>query len=1026
MTYSIKEYAYTLYYYDQAGNLVKTVPPKGFFPITSQSDFDKIKAYRLDPSVGTNYVVPSHIIVTSYNYNTLDQVAGQRTPETGTSIFWYDYLGRLAVSSNAQQSAAGLYSYTKYDALGRITEVGETHSSTPMSRTTARNPTSLNSWFIACNNYNQITKTVYEQPASSPVQTAIGPDGQRNLRNRVSYMSYDADGNGIAEYSTYYTYDIHGNVNVLLQEYDQFKQVNGGFFKVNYSYDLISGNVNQVSYQQGNQDQFFHKYEYDADNRLVKAYTSRDNLLWDNDAQYFYYKHGPLARMETGELKVQGTDYAYTLHGWLKGVNSGSLDSSRDIGKDGWSDGGNIHRNFPKDAFGFTLGYYFGDYKDIAGLGNTARFEILSLASVDGLRGRSAGLFNGNITNMVVAVGKFMEGPYIKPRAYAYTYDQLNRLMRVIPYDSINMAANQWYANPQALLPYQNTFNYDLNGNIQQQRRQGAPGATSMDSLTYSYLGGSNKINNIGDLVSASAYPDDVDNQSTGNYGYDLRGNIISDVQEQIDTISWNVYGKITHISRTGVSTRPELTYTYGPGGQRLSKAVKDSTGNIRTEYYVRDAQGNILATYTLGNPTFETIDSSYLRVINKLVGNVGSTSFAAFMKARFNSDITFMSKLYAKIPDNSLYTAIMGAGAVSCTGDKLYGELFNCCNNCSDVNNRKLFNNLIDEASSNSINLAGSLLACKPEIVLQGVLKTWGSSFLYGIEFGLPMGSGAISAMKSHFIGTFPQFTLISDVDYLLNDVPATELAQYLAWGLENDIMGFNHTALMGLYGSLIGGMGTVSDVNEVVRKYFSPCKFLECMRGCFRYDSDLPSTGCTNNFTASLSSYYSSYIDEWSPEPNYATVRSALSSLLSSGQYESIVNCDATAVMYALLRYNFALIMGNYQLTYGGSLSTLSAYFTDKYPPYGGTISSDMTYLQTQLPIEELAWYINKVNQGGSFIAYMSWLRGTFSGLGSSNVMQALSLYLPDCALKKMCASIGYRRFGRYLGIVQRLPIG
>lgn len=33
MNYNLHEYHYTLYYYDQAGNLIKTVPPEGVNPL---------------------------------------------------------------------------------------------------------------------------------------------------------------------------------------------------------------------------------------------------------------------------------------------------------------------------------------------------------------------------------------------------------------------------------------------------------------------------------------------------------------------------------------------------------------------------------------------------------------------------------------------------------------------------------------------------------------------------------------------------------------------------------------------------------------------------------------------------------------------------------------------------------------------------------------------------------------------------------------------------------------------------------
>jgi hypothetical protein len=46
----------------------------------------------------------------------------------------------------------------------------------------------------------------------------------------------------------------------------------------------------------------------------------------------------PLQRVELGEHLVQGTDYAYTLQGWLKGINSDRLKPENDMGLDGWND----------------------------------------------------------------------------------------------------------------------------------------------------------------------------------------------------------------------------------------------------------------------------------------------------------------------------------------------------------------------------------------------------------------------------------------------------------------------------------------------------------------------------------------------------------------------------------------------------------------------------------------------------------------------------------------------------------------
>lgn len=49
---------------------------------------------------------------------------------------------------------------------------------------------------------------------------------------------------------------------------------NNHFKLLKYQYDLISGKVNLVQYQPGEVDQFYHRYEYDAENRLTRVFTS--------------------------------------------------------------------------------------------------------------------------------------------------------------------------------------------------------------------------------------------------------------------------------------------------------------------------------------------------------------------------------------------------------------------------------------------------------------------------------------------------------------------------------------------------------------------------------------------------------------------------------------------------------------------------------------------------------------------------------------------------------------------------------
>src|SRR5690606_15577830 len=165
---------------------------------------------------------------------------------------------------------------------------------------------------------------------------------QKNLRSRLSTQAYYPvldDTTTLAyrnwEFATHYSYDPTGNVKTLVNDFYQEGTMNRNFdrFKrIDYAYDVISGNVLQVYYQLGLKDAFYHRYEYDAENRITKVETSRDGIIWDEDANYEYYLHGPLARTEIGEHNVQGIDYAYTLQGWVKSVNAGHKNA--DMGLD--------------------------------------------------------------------------------------------------------------------------------------------------------------------------------------------------------------------------------------------------------------------------------------------------------------------------------------------------------------------------------------------------------------------------------------------------------------------------------------------------------------------------------------------------------------------------------------------------------------------------------------------------------------------------------------------------------------------
>jgi RHS repeat-associated protein len=332
--------------------------------------------------------------------------------------------------------------------------------------------------------------------------------------------------------------------------------------------------------------------------------------------------------VEYGNDKVQGLDYAYTLQGWIKGINSTSLEAARDMGKDGWDDVNNSNKYVAKDAMSYSLNYFQGDYKAIDYMqwnDVLKRFEATTVNSQ--LQNARYDLFNGNISSMVTTLAKIdtivpsglANAPIVKPLGNAYKYDQLNRLMSSVAYDNINLGNNAWDASGQTVANmYANSFTYDANGNILTQNRRDSAGV-EFDAMAYKYqyLNNNpsklmrNRLYHVNDNTSyTSIKTDDIDDQAgfnsnplsinvNNNYNYDAIGNLIKDSTEQISNIEWTVYGKIKRITRSTGSTKDNLNFDYDASGNRIAKHVYDSSNQWKkSTYYIRDAQGNVMSTY--------------------------------------------------------------------------------------------------------------------------------------------------------------------------------------------------------------------------------------------------------------------------------------------------------------------------------------------------------------------------------------------------------------------------------------------
>ncbi|RZK30800.1 MAG: hypothetical protein EOO63_05790, partial [Hymenobacter sp.] len=390
--------------------------------------------------------------VTRNTYDTSGQLLSTESNDEGRSEYVYAKDGRIRFSQSALQRPSGRYSYSNYDEVGRVVESGEytpgsyaTHvfenhlTTTPASNSVLQ-PGILESRMRTgglfpdwCKQRNQVW---YDLPWDG-TSSSQGNDSQLSGRKQEFVLGAVTKTKN-DNVTTWYSYDELGRVTWVVQDI-----VGVGVKTLDYQYDF-SGNVLTVAYQRDEADSFYHVYDYDAAQRLTSVSTSPDDADYTLQAEYSYYLHGPLKRVQMAG-NLQGVDYTYTLQGALKAINH--VNPTLEPGHDAPNRNG-----VQKDLFALTLDYFSGDYQSSAlpgappvtgGAGVPTRYD----GTIQGAAWRTA------VTSDIHRV--------------AYTYDEKSQLQ--------NSQYGQWQrqgGNGNYLLNSASTsalreggLTYDANGN---------------------------------------------------------------------------------------------------------------------------------------------------------------------------------------------------------------------------------------------------------------------------------------------------------------------------------------------------------------------------------------------------------------------------------------------------------------------------------------------------------------------------------------------------------------------------------
>jgi hypothetical protein len=323
------------HFYDQAGRVKAVLSPNGFIQLKTSGMMD---------AAGTPIVD-----MTLNKYNHQGTLIQSYETDAGTSVFKYRRDGKIRFSQNALQAAnelagqKGKFSYTHYDQLSRPIESGEYIGTATFASAQSQLEFSNQVIYpidadgepddnLSDDNIKDWVRTYYDNAYGTIPNI---PHQQQFVRGSISWTEN-------ANIQTWYSYNEYGQVTWIAQKPRALDRT----FVTEYTFDFL-GNVVQIknsSYSAGTMLQpFYHHYEYDADQRLTKVYTSVDGTTKNLRASYEYYLRGPLKRIELGN-NIQGIDFVYNINGWLTQINH--PDKLQDPGDDG------------NDVFGMILDYY--------------------------------------------------------------------------------------------------------------------------------------------------------------------------------------------------------------------------------------------------------------------------------------------------------------------------------------------------------------------------------------------------------------------------------------------------------------------------------------------------------------------------------------------------------------------------------------------------------------------------------------------------------------------------------------------
>ena len=482
---------------------------------------------------------------TSYSYNSIGQLTGERRDGKGEKTYEYRY-GRLASSTDELGKTTGY----EFDSAGNLTSIkgpgGEvwTYSYNAVNQKISETDANGNTTYYTYNDYNELASvrdalgnvTSYGYDTAGRMTSMTMPDGA------VITYEYDLMGNKTKEIYPdgvvyIYEYDAAGNNTKIIYPDETVEE-----FEYDVNGNLISstdkkGNIstytidNAAEKMAGAQDSYGNtiRYTYDSEGRV----GALDVSTGISD-KYAYDVRGSVTSTE--DILGNKTEYTYNVWGELERVT----DSDGNVTEFIYDVAGNcIEKLLPT---GLDIHYSYDDSYNIV--------EVSTRVSGQDIVERYTYDCMDNILTYTDAMG----------RVTKYTYDALGRVISEETPDSIKV-----------------TLTYDSVGNIV---REESSDGTSLDAV----------YDSVGRIVSVTNNGFDIDTSRIYNYEYDKMDRLVSvvDPESGETTKEYDVLGNVTSI---GDAMGGTTTYTY----DKTSRLMLETNAVGVTKKYSYDDRGRLI-----------------------------------------------------------------------------------------------------------------------------------------------------------------------------------------------------------------------------------------------------------------------------------------------------------------------------------------------------------------------------------------------------------------------------------------------